>query len=108
MRRLFILTAIAAAVSAPAYSVTLKKDMPVCITEDLYQQMVVAAFKKDMDALTYLAANGCTISDKPLKVTVLDLSTWGSLAHIRVYRGKYAAEVWTARESLDGYDPLNP
>ncbi len=61
-----------------------------------------------MDALSWLGSNGCTISDKPLHVTVLDLSTWGSLAHLRVYRGKIAVEVWAARESLDGYDPLNP
>jgi hypothetical protein len=108
MRKIIILAAIAAIISTPAFAVTLKKDTPVCISEDLYSQMTTAVYRKDMDALIYLAQNGCTISDKPLNVTVLDLSGWGGLAHVRVYRGKHAAEVWTARESLDGYDPLNP
>ncbi len=108
MRKLFIMAVGAALLSTPAYAVTLKKDAPVCLSEDLYSQMTLAVYKKDMDALNWLATNGCTVSDKPLHVTVLDLSGWGSLAHVRAYRGSHAVEVWTARESLDGYDPLKP
>ena len=108
MRKLYILAAMAAVMASPAYAVTLKKDMPVCITEDLMSQFFKALASKDMDAFQYLLDNGCRISDKALKVTVLDTSNFGTLAHIRAYRGKNAVEVYTPIEALDGYDPLHP
>ncbi len=108
MRTLILTAIVAATISSPALAVTLKTGSPVCISEDLYSQMTAAVFKNDMDAINWLAQNGCTASDRPLKATVIGLSSWGSLAHVRVYRGKYAAELWTARESLDNYDPLKP
>jgi hypothetical protein len=108
MRKSIILAALAASIAAPAAAVTLKAGSPVCLTEDLYSQMTTAAFRHDANALVWLAANGCRVSETPLKATVLDLSAWGGLAHVRVYRGSHAAEVWTARQSLDGYDPLKP
>lgn len=108
MRSMLAVAAIMAAifVSSPVYAVTLKPGSPACLTEDLYSQLGVAVSQNDMDALNWLGSHGCTVSDKPLHVTVLEMKDWGSLAHVRAYRGKVAVEVWTPRESLAGYDPV--
>jgi hypothetical protein len=109
MRKRFMLAAIATSLSTPAMAgVTMKVGVPACLTEDLFDQLIRAAEEKDMDALNYLSKNGCMVSGKPTKVTVLDLDSTGMLAHVRAYRGKIAAEMWTATLGLDGYDPLRP
>lgn len=106
--RTVIFAALMAAIAMPAHAATLKPASPACISEEMYDQLLKAAYSQDMEALAYLSGNGCSVSDKPLHATVLGLSSWGSLAHVRVYRGSHAVEVWTAREHLDGYDPLSP
>ncbi len=103
MRKLLTLSAIAAVISAPAYAVTIKKDSPSCISEELFMQMAHAVVDKDMEAITWLANNGCGISQKPVHVTVIDVD--GALAHVRAYKGKVAVEVWTPVDALDGYNP---
>ena len=103
MRKSITLAALALLVWSPANAVTLKKGMPSCVSEDLFMQMAHAVVDKDMEAISWLADNGCGISAKALHVSVID--TDGALAHVRAYRGKVAAEVWTPVEALDGYDP---
>ena len=49
--------------------------------------------------------NGCLMNDdRPEgRHRTLELGSWGVLAHVRVYRGKHAAEVWTpVKTALDG------
>ena len=104
MRKTLFLAACAAFISSQAQAVTLKSGMPSCLSEELFMQMAHAVADKDMEAITWLASNGCAISDKPLHASVID--TDGMLAHIRAYRGKHAVEVWTPIEALDGYDPV--
>ena len=106
MRKIIILAALAAVITSPAYAVTIKKGMPSCISEELFVQMAHAVVEKDMEAINWMANNGCGISKKPVHATVID--TDGALAHVRAYGGKIAVEVWTPVEALDGYDPLNP
>lgn len=103
MRKTIILAAIAVVISAPAYAVTIKKDMPSCISEELFMQMAHAAVDKDMEAINWLADNGCGITKKAVHVSVLDVD--GALAHVRAYKGKIAVEVWTPVDALDGYNP---
>lgn len=108
MRNTIILAALVAAISAPAHAETLKANYPVCVSQDMLEQFHDALSKQDMPALNWLSANGCAATVDGLQVTVLGLSSWGGYANIRVYRGKHAAEVWTDREAVIGYDPLNP
>jgi hypothetical protein len=109
VRNLLITAAIVASLSTPAMAnPTLNPFSAGCLTEDLAKQFSSSLYSHDMGAMAYLLDHGCSVSDKPLKVTVLELSSWGAYAHVRVYRGKHAIEVWTPRNNLDGYDPLNP
>jgi hypothetical protein len=103
MRKSIILAAVAVSLSSQAYAVNIKKDMPSCLTEDLFMQMAQAVIDKDVEAITWLANNGCAVSQKAVHVSVID--TDGGLAHVRAYRGKIAVEVWTPIEALDGYNP---
>jgi hypothetical protein len=89
---------------ASAANPILKPYSQTCLTENLLDQFETALISQDMQALGWLTEHGCTISDKPLKVTVLNLSSWGGKAHVRVYRGKHAVEVWTPRDQLEGYE----
>jgi hypothetical protein len=91
-----------AVISSPAYSVTIKKGMPSCVSEELFMQMAHAVVDKDMEAITWLADNGCGISQKALHASVIE--TDGALAHVRAYRGRVAVEVWTPVEALEGYE----
>jgi hypothetical protein len=108
MRKTLLIAAIAAVISSPAFAATLKPGYPVCISEDLLDQTYKAILAKDVDALQYLSRNGCAVTHAAVKVTVLDLSGWGALAHLRAYRGKHSTEVWASREALEGYQPLQP
>jgi hypothetical protein len=105
MRKPIILAAaVLSLLSAPSYAVTLKSGMPSCLSEELFMQMAHAVNDKDMEAITWLANNGCGISQKAVHVSVID--TDGALAHVRAYKGKVAVEVWAPVAALDGYDPL--
>jgi hypothetical protein len=108
MRQLILTTALAVLFSSPAFAETLKPYSPACATQDLLEQMHDAALRQDMHALDWLSRNGCAMNTEPVQVTVLGLSSWGGYAHVRAYRGKHSAEVWTDRAAVDGYDPLNP
>ena len=109
MRISIAIAALAAVfISFPADAASLKTGYPVCITQDLLEQTHMAAASGDSTALVWLADNGCSMTGDPLHVTVLGLSSWGGYAHVRAYRGKHSAEVWTDREAVEGYDPLNP
>ena len=103
MREVILLAALAALTATPAHAVSIKKGMPSCISEELFMQMARAVLDKDMEAISWLANNGCGITQGPIHATVID--TDGALAHVRAYRGKHAVEVWTPVEALDGYDP---
>jgi hypothetical protein len=108
MRKAIILAALSAAISTPANAETLKANYPVCVSQDLLEQFHDALSKQDMPALNWLSANGCAATVGGVHVTVLGLSSWGGYAHVRAYRGKRSAEVWTDRVAVEGYDPLNP
>jgi hypothetical protein len=109
MRNIFISAAILTAlITNSASAANLKSGYPVCVTQDLLEQTHLAATSGDSTALMWLADNGCTMTSEPLHVTVLGTSSWGGYAHIRAYRGKHASEVWTDRDAVEGYDPLNP
>ena len=100
--RNFILAILVRAISFPVAAETLQANQPVCLTEDLLTQLNKAAFEQDMPALEYLAANGCSMSSAPLHATILEVSSWGTMVHIRAYRDKHAVEVWTFRSALAG------
>ena len=106
MRKPIILAALAAVITSPAYAVTLKPGSPACLTEELFMQLARAVVSKDTDAINYLSENGCLVSGKTTKVTVLGFNDNGTVAHIRAYRGKITSEMWTITEGLEGYDPL--
>ena len=108
MREAIILAVLVAAISVPAHAESLKANYPVCASQDLLEQMHDALTKQDMPALTWLSENGCSVTADGIQVTVLGLSSWGGYAHVRAYRGKQSAEVWTDRDAVNGYDPLSP
>ena len=101
MRKTIILAALSAAISTPAHADTLKANYPVCVTQDLLDQMYDAILKKDMMAMDYLFDHGCVESKKGVLVSVIGRSSWGTAARIRIYGNKVAVEAWASIAAIE-------
>jgi hypothetical protein len=96
------ITAILLSLSMTSASVdaeTLKGGFGACISEDLFDQFVSAAVKKDERGLQYLLQNGCIITKAGIEVSVLD-TTWSGKAKVRAYVGNSAMVLWTNIENV--------
>jgi hypothetical protein len=78
---------------------SLKGGYPACLTQDLFDQYIAAAVKKDVRAIKYLHKNGCIIAKKGIPVSVLDTS-WTGTAKVRAYLGDKAVILWTNVENI--------
>ena len=92
-----MLLSLAAATSA--YAETLKGGYGACLSEDLFDQFISAAVKKDERALQYLLENGCIGTKAGIQVSVLD-RTWTGKAKVRAYVGDNAVILWTNIENI--------
>lgn len=99
MKKILCLVAVILWLAAPAGADSLKGDSLACLSEDLYDQAVTAAVKKDMNAWRYLSKNGCMITKPSLSITILDLNLL-SASKVRIYLGKQTLEVWTSFENI--------
>ena len=92
-----MLLSLAAATSA--YAETLKGGYGACLSEDLSDQFISAAVKKDERALQYLLENACIVTKAGIQVSVLD-RTWTGKAKVRAYVGDNAVILWTHIENI--------
>lgn len=99
MKILTTITLISLALTTSAYAEKLKGGYGACITEDLFDQLVSAAVKKDEHAYQYLMKNGCIITKAGIQITVLD-RTWTGKAKVRAYVGSSVIELWTNIENI--------
>lgn len=87
--------------SKSLWSETMKAGYPLCLTEDLFDEMVQALARGDDNQFDYLSGNGCVITKSGLKFSVIDTS-WGT-AKVRVYLpGKKTDSIvgWTNIEAV--------
>ena len=90
--------------SRPAHADTLKEGYPICIGEELLDQMYAAILNQDLDGIEYLLGRGCSLTKAGVKASILGQSGW-SRAHIRVYAEKDVAEAWVSRGALESWKP---
>jgi hypothetical protein len=76
----------------------IKDSWPACINEDLFDEMVQAITRKDVDHATYLLGNGCIITKPGIKASVID-GGFGT-AKVRLYLGKKSVIVWMNTEAV--------
>lgn len=69
-----------------------------CLSEELLDQLIMAAVQEDTRGFNYLLKNGCIIPRAGVEVSVLDRS-WTTV-HVRAYAGDVAVELWTVPEAL--------
>lgn len=105
MRSITIIAAAAAIlVTSPARADTLKEGYPICISEELLDQMYTAILNQDLDGIEYLIGRGCSVTKAGVKASLLGRAGW-SRAHIRVYAGRDAAEAWVSLGALESWKP---
>lgn len=104
MRSIAILAAVAALLASPAHADTLKEGYPICISEELLDQMYAAILNQDLDGIEYLLGRGCSLTKAGVKASILGQSGW-SRAHIRVYAEKDVTEAWVSRGALKSWNP---
>jgi len=85
IKTLLILLALA---STTANAASLKGGYWACVSEDLFDQIGMAAVKKDKNAVKYLIKNGCFGPKAGIPISVLNTS-WGT-AKVRAYVGNQA------------------
>jgi hypothetical protein len=86
--------------SAARAGTTLKPDYPICVSDELLTQFEKAVIDRDIDAVTWLAGHGCSLTTAGTHITVLELTDGEFRAHIRAYRGSLAAEGWTLSDAI--------
>ncbi len=96
MKTLLILSALA---STTANAASLKGGYWACVSEDLFDQIGMAAVKKDKNAVKYLMNNGCIVAKAGIPISILDTS-WGT-AKVRAYVGNQAIVLWTNTENIN-------
>ena len=79
---------------------TLKGGYAACISQDLFDQFVTVASTNDENGINFLLKNGCVITKKGLKFSLLDRGFTG-WAKIRVYAGDKSFVLWTYNENLN-------
>ena len=96
IKTLLILLALA---STTANAASLKGGYWACVSEDLFDQIGMAAVKKDKNAVKYLIKNGCFGPKAGISISILDTS-WGT-AKVRAYVGNQAIVLWTNTENIN-------
>jgi DNA repair protein RadC len=94
--------AMIALISTSATAATLKKDYPLCTTEDAFKEMVHALVKHDVEQFKALLLNGsCVITTEgALKYTTLDRGLLGT-SKVRIYGNGTNAIAYTNYEALN-------
>ena len=77
--------------SYSVFAVTIKGHWPICLTRDLYDQIMKSETDQEYQ---YLLKNGCLVPQSGLKITVLERDLSGR-AKIRIFFGEEALIGWT-------------
>ena len=89
-----------AILSTQANAEKLKGGYPACISEDLFDQLGIAAAKDDTQTWNYLFENGCFMTRGGISVTVLDSSRWKGKVKIKAYFDGESIVLWTNTENV--------
>lgn len=74
---------------------TLKGGEIMCLSKDLYDEIMLAVVKKDETAFDHLLKLGCAFSKAGVKFSLLEV-TWTGAVRIRIYTGDTSLIVWTS------------
>lgn len=85
--------------TATTHSQTIKADYPMCMSEELLDQLITASNNKDQRGMEYLLSNGCVAAREGIEISVLD-RTWTGKVKIRAYTGDKAYILWTLKEAI--------
>ena len=95
--------AMIALVSTSATAATLKKDYPLCATEDAVVEMVNALRKHDIDQFKALVLNGSCVLTKEgaMKYTTIEQYGFKGITKVRIYGNGTNAIAYTNNEALN-------
>jgi hypothetical protein len=85
--------------TSTTHSQTIKEGYPMCMSEELLDQLVTASNNKDQRGMEYLLSNGCVAARGGIEISVLD-RTWTGKVKIRAYANDQAYTLWTLREAI--------
>lgn len=109
MKRLLPTATILAALIAPGVAAdSLKKGALGCLSESLFDQLIIAITNKDQRAVRYLLAAGCLKTNQAAPVTVLDAGIFSGKSKVRAYAGGSAVELWVFTEDIVSRDVPEP
>jgi hypothetical protein len=72
----------------------------VCVSAELFDELISLSVQKDYKGMDYLLKNGCFVLPKGVKFSLIDRSFTGT-AKIRVYLKDKSMIVWTNNENLN-------
>jgi uncharacterized membrane protein len=94
----FLISTIFFLVIPNAQAAQLKGGYWACISEEMFDEVTMAEYKGDKNAVHYLSKNGCVITKAGIEISILDAG-WGT-TKVRAYSGDTAVILWTNTENI--------
>jgi hypothetical protein len=100
MKRLIIIFIIFLSAFQSAGADYLKGEFIACMTEEIYDEMIAAASRKDEKSFRYLLQNGCWLTEYGTEIVILD-TTWTGKVKARTYINSRPVEFWTNINNIE-------
>lgn len=84
MKKIFLIALLILGLALPTSADEFRGGGAACLKEELYDQIITAASRRDEQAWSYLLKNGCIIARAGIKVSILDVS-WTGKVKVRAY-----------------------
>lgn len=85
---------------AQSWGTELKEGFAICLSEELFNEMMQGVANNDRTQIGYLLTNGCFVTQNGVKFSLIDLSLKG-VAKIRAYSNKNESAVfWTDSRAI--------
>ncbi len=79
---------------------TLKGGYFACTSEALFDEIITAAVNKDKTAMKHLVSKGCVLTERGVKMSIIDLGIFSGTTKIRAYNGASSVILYTNTENV--------